>query len=366
MTTVATPIAMRRRLGIGTRFAFAAAGIVAAFYPVFETKEGSGARPSPLLELTQKHREPKVQKDAPASKELADKFRTEKASPYLRFVRNDGLDIIGAHYVQNLRTVELKPWPRRGTGAKGVYINHEASRFSNDCYVCEIAPGQKLEPIHHLYEEMLLILSGRGSTTVWNGGGARITFEWKEGALLAIPLSCSYQHFNRSGRDVVRFVAVTNAPSVINRYDDLNFIFNYPYDFKNRFSGEPDYFSSKGEQDGFLLRTNFVPDAVNLPLITAKERGAGGGHIRFNMARGTIASHISQFPVGTYKKAHAHGPGAHVIILSGEGYSLMWPEGDEPQRFEWQGGTLVVPPEKGVPPPFKFRRGAGRQFPLQH
>jgi hypothetical protein len=62
------------------------------------------------------------------------------------------------------------------------------------------------------------------------------------------------------------------------------------------------------------------------------------------MARGTIASHISQFPVATYKKAHAHGPGAHVIILCGEGYSLMWPEGEEPQRFEWQVGTLVVPP----------------------
>src|SRR6202166_2717392 len=127
MTTVATPTAMRRRLGIGNCFAFAAAGIVAVFYPVFETKERSGVRPSPLLELTQKHREPKVQKDAPASKELADKFRTEKDSPYLRFVRNDGLDIIGAHYVQNLRTAELKPWPRRGAGNNGVFINHQES-----------------------------------------------------------------------------------------------------------------------------------------------------------------------------------------------------------------------------------------------
>jgi oxalate decarboxylase/phosphoglucose isomerase-like protein (cupin superfamily) len=87
-----------------------------------------------------------------------------------------------------------------------------------------------------------------------------------------------------------------------------------------------------------------VPDAINLPLIAAKERGAGGGHIRFNGARGSIASHISQFPVGTYKKAHAHGPGAHVIVLSGEGYSLMWPEGEEPRRFDWQAGTLIVPP----------------------
>src|SRR4029077_6983373 len=195
MTGVASRTAMGRRFGVGTRFAFAAAAIVGVFYRVFATKECSGAWSSPLLELKQKHREPKVQKDAPASKELADKFRAEKDSPYLRFVRNDGLDIISAHYVPNLRTVELKPWPRRGTGAKGVYINHEGSRFSNDCYACEIAPGQKLQPMHHLYEEMLLILSGRGSTTVWNNAGARITFEWKEGAIFAIPLNCSYQHF---------------------------------------------------------------------------------------------------------------------------------------------------------------------------
>jgi hypothetical protein len=92
------------------------------------------------------------------------------------------------------------------------------------------------------------------------------------------------------------------------------------------------------------LTTNFVTDAVNIPLITATERGAGGGHIRFNMAKGSMNSHISQFPIGTYKKGHAHGPGAHVIVLSGEGYSLMWPEGEEPQRYDWELGTLIVPP----------------------
>jgi oxalate decarboxylase/phosphoglucose isomerase-like protein (cupin superfamily) len=81
-----------------------------------------------------------------------------------------------------------------------------------------------------------------------------------------------------------------------------------------------------------------------MPLIEAKERGAGGGHIRFNMAKASLASHISQFPVGTYKKAHKHGPGAHVIVLSGEGYSLMWPEGEEPRRYDWQPGTMIVPP----------------------
>ena len=93
-----------------------------------------------------------------------------------------------------------------------------------------------------------------------------------------------------------------------------------------------------------------MADAVNLPLVAARERGAGGGHIRFSMARGHMNSHISQFPVGTYKKAHAHGPGAHVIIMSGEGYSLMWPEGAEPTRYDWKEGTLIVPPNLVVPP----------------
>ena len=281
-------------------------------------------------------------KNAIVSEDLASKFATEKDTPYTRWVRSEGLDIIGAHYVPNLHTVALKPWARRG-GA-GVFINHEASRTSNDCYVCEISPGGKLAPQRQLFEEMILVLDGRGSTTVWNDAGQRIAFEWKAGALFAIPLNTWHQHFNGSGQDAARFVAVTNAPPVINLYEDIGFVFNTAHDFKNRFAGEPDYFSAKGEQKGLLLQTNFVADAVNLPLINAKERGAGGGHIRFNMAKGSMNSHISQFPIGTYKKGHCHGPGAHVIILSGEGFSLMWPEGDEPRRYDWQVGSMIVPP----------------------
>ncbi len=109
-------------------------------------------------------------KNAIVSDEMAKKFATEKDTPYTRWVRGEGLDIIGAHYVPNLHTVELKPWARRG--GRGVYINHEASRTSNDCYVCEIPAGGKLAPQRQLFEEMILVLDGRGSTTVWNDAGA--------------------------------------------------------------------------------------------------------------------------------------------------------------------------------------------------
>src|ERR1700687_3952036 len=155
-------------------------------------------------------------KDAVVSEELAKKFATEKDTPYLRWVRGEGLDVISAHYVRNLRTVELKPWARRG-GA-GVFINHEASRTSNDCYVCEIPPGQSLVPQRQLFEEMVLVLSGRGSTSVWNDAGQRVTFEWKAGALFAIPLNCWHQHFNGSGREGARSVGGSHGAPVINIY----------------------------------------------------------------------------------------------------------------------------------------------------
>ncbi|MDH4189470.1 MAG: ethanolamine ammonia lyase-activating protein [Betaproteobacteria bacterium] len=283
-----------------------------------------------------------MKKDAIVSEDLAKKFATEKETPYTRWVRDEGLEIIGAMYVPNLHTVELKPWARRG--GRGVFLNHDASRTSNDAYVCEIAAGGKLAPQRQLFEEMVYILDGRGSTSVWNDSGRKISFEWKAGAIFAIPLNAWHQHFNGSGQNPVRFVSVTNAPVILNSFGDVNFVFNTAYEFKDRFSGEPDYFANKGEQKGLLLDTNFVADAINLPLVAAKERGAGGGHIRFSMAKGSMNSHISQFPVGTYKKAHAHGPGAYVIVMSGEGFSLMWPEGEEPRRFDWREGSLIVPP----------------------
>ncbi len=91
-----------------------------------------------------------------------------------------------------------------------------------------------------------------------------------------------------------------------------------------------------------------MPDAVNSAADQPpSERGAGGGphYIRFNMAqRLDEQPHLCNSRSATYKKATRTGPGAHVIILGGEGYSLMWPEGEEPKRYDWEIGTMIVPP----------------------
>ena len=277
------------------------------------------------------------------SEDLVKKFAAEGERPYTRFLAGEGLDVLDAEYVRNLHHVPVKPWARRGGNA--VFLNHDASHTSNDCHVMEIPAGGKLEPHRQIFDEMIMILSGRGSTTVWNNAGKRMTFEWKAGALFGIPLNCWHQHVNGSGSQPARYVAVTNAPPIVNAYDNLDFVFNNPFDFPERFNGEPDYFAAKNDRDHWRVNTNYIPDALGISLAMAHERGAGGQHLRFSLARTSQAGHLSQFPVGTYKKAHAHGPGAHVIILSGEGYSLCWPDGIEgkPQRFDWEVGTLIVP-----------------------
>jgi hypothetical protein len=55
-------------------------------------------------------------------------------------------------------------------------------------------------------------------------------------------------------------------------------------------------------------------------------------------------AHVSEMPVGTYKKAHRHGADFHVFTVSGTGYSLYWYEGEpDVRRFDWRHGSVFTP-----------------------
>ena len=266
-------------------------------------------------------------------------------STYQQFLEQERVPLIQGFYVENVDKIELAPWGRMG--GLGVYLNLEGTEGVNDSYICEIPPGQSLNPQKHLFEELIFVLQGHGATTVWRKGGKKQTFEWHEGSLFSPPLNTWYQHFNGQGGKPVRFLAMTNAPTVMNLFHNVDFVFNCDYPFTDRYNGEPDYFSRGGKALSELFwDTNFIQDVRSFELKEAKKRGGGGRMIMLEIANNLMAAHISQFSVGTYKKAHRHGPGAHVVILRGEGYSLMWPDGKEIQRYDWHKGSLLVPPER--------------------
>ncbi|MBI4527605.1 MAG: cupin domain-containing protein [Deltaproteobacteria bacterium] len=278
-----------------------------------------------------------------AEPKISNQQIAEKKSSYRKWVEAEGVPLIEGFFVDDINTLPLKPWDRKG--GLGTLICLEGTGETNDAYVCEIAPGKSLKAEKHLFEELIYIVSGRGATTIWPEGGPKQTFEWHEGSLFSPPLNTWHQLFNGSGHQPARYIAVTSAPIMINLIHNLDFIFNCDYVFKDRYNSQDDYFTSEGTwYAGRVWETNFASDVKNLKLIEWKERGAGGSQVRFQIAENTMCGHVSQFPVGTYKKAHYHGPGAHVIILSGQGYSLMWPKGQAIQRFDWKPGSLVVPP----------------------
>ncbi|OGQ77658.1 MAG: hypothetical protein A3F90_16905 [Deltaproteobacteria bacterium RIFCSPLOWO2_12_FULL_60_19] len=277
--------------------------------------------------------------------EIARQPITDRRSSYVKWVESEGLPLVHGFFIGDVRTVSLGHWERIGGPAARVCL--EGAGETDDAYICEIPAGKSLKPQKHFFEELVYIVKGRGATTVWQDGGAKRTFEWQEGSLFSPPFNAWHQHFNGSGSEPARFVGVTSAPIMMNLIHNTDFIFGCDYHFKDRFNSEGDYFNGEGRWlPGLVWETNFVADARSFQLMDRKERGAGGQLAHFELSGNTMCGHIAQFPVGTYKKAHRHGPGAHVLVLSGKGYSLMWREGEPMQRFDWGPGSLVVPPDR--------------------
>lgn len=266
-------------------------------------------------------------------------------SPYQRWLDQEGVPVLGGLIITDVRgDLPMRPWARKGVD--GALINLLGGDESMDAYVIDIPPAGHSKPEKYMFEEEIVVLSGRGATTIWLEGGKKQTFEWQEGSVFSPPMNCWRQHFNGSDGAPVRMMAITSAPVMINLYRSADFIFNCNHAFTDRFSGEEDYFSGKGKAVGNAIwRTNFITDINTFTLEDRSWRGAGGTGIVFEMANNTIESHIAQFPVGTYKTAHRHGAGAHILILSGKGFSLMWDDGQPKQKIDWGPGSVFAPPD---------------------
>ncbi|MDP2645657.1 MAG: hypothetical protein Q8P24_12025 [Desulfobacterales bacterium] len=297
--------------------------------------------------------------------------RPGETTAYDQWLADEGIPVIGGYAIEDLNQVPLEPWKRKG--GKGAMINLAGHEQSNDAYVCEIPPGGRLNPQKHLYEEAILILGGRGATTVWNEGGPKQTFEWSRWSLFSIPLNAWHQHFNGQGEEPARYFAVTGAPSMISQFHNLDFIFNNSYVFKDRFSGEENYFggsgvledvSSAGKGNRKVWKTNFIPDVTSFKLYEWKEKGAQS-YVALDMTGNTLGAHISEIPVASYVKAHRHGPGANVTIVDGQGYTLMWLEGQPKMKVPWRTGSLVVPPGNWFHQHFNTGRTPARQVALR-
>lgn len=271
--------------------------------------------------------------------------------PYLEWVAGEKIPV-HLNFGHDLLALETGPWDRYE--ARGCFAHtHGRGDFCAN-YVLEIEPGRKTRPLKHLYEAFFYVLSGHGSTTIQLPGGDRQSFEWGPKAVFSIPLNCEYQMFNTTGGENVRLSCTNDAPLALNHYHNTDFIFANQHTFPERV-GAPNRFQGEGEHSTYerkgnaatinIWETNFVSDLTSFKLYDLDARGKGSRNVFFQFADGTMHSHTSEIPVGRYKKAHRHAAGTHVHAVSGEGYSLLWYEGDSDfVEIPWRHGFMYTPP----------------------
>ena len=296
---------------------------------------------------------------------ISERYEPWTLTPYEKWVSDEGLAVHTQQLVPDINTIEVANWERTGTKAAlldltgepldGALVNNQGTiRF-----VCDIPPGGSFKLERHMYEEIFFVVKGRGATAVWYEGTPKHTFEWQTGSVFSIPLNSWHEIYNASGDETARLYGATNAPTAFNLYASPEFIFDCPMTFPDRFDPNDElYFSGKSTKlEDRFMETNFIPNVYNVNLDRWTARGPGA-NMMINMANGHFICHLSEFPAGTYKKAHtseANRKKAGLVsdvaylFLSGDGYDLQWPEGVYPspgtewEQLSYKAGTLMSP-----------------------
>lgn len=287
-------------------------------------------------------------------------------SSYQEFVKREGVPLYEGSLLEDLATLPLGDWERRGGKAAYTRLGNQENL---NLQIVEIPPGQQLKPEHHMYDAIMYVMKGRGATTIWQPGEPEQTVEWQEGSLLAIPLNAWHQEFNASGEEPCRVVFGTNMAFAINHYHNLDFIFNCPYVFSDRYSYTmPKFYSDEGKHWNLrLFETNFIPDIRTFPLDPWPERGLRTSIMRISMASTSLGLHLLEVSEGTYVTAHRHGAGAHVIIVGGEAYELLYMPGDEMnpekrRKYPARPYAVVAPRHNEYHQHFNIGKGPLRQL----
>jgi len=250
-------------------------------------------------------------------------------TPYDRFMEEQEIPIyrgIGVHRVQDL---PLKPWAL--VGGNATFIQLYGTEGLWGMQVVEVPAGGALKVQRHLWEDIVYVVEGRGSTEVWQSDERRKkVFEWSTGSLFAIPLNATHRIVNATNDRALLLVATT-APNIINLLRSPGFVFNCDHDFTDHFDERDDYYQPKDlvEPDPVrglaMQRTNLIPDLLHAELPLDNRRSPGYRRIEPHMASETHYLFCGQHEPGRYSKAHAHESGAVLVCLSGKGFTHTWP-----------------------------------------
>src|SRR5262249_28693503 len=179
----------------------------------------AGAAPAALCLLRNKDI-PRFERGATMNKPLSEHPKL-LLDPYLAWCDKEAVPITEDFGI-DLLAIPTAPWARFGVDGAIAHLKGRGDFVS--IFLLDLAPGAQTSPQKHLYEEVVYVMSGYGSTTVETSDGRKHSFEWGPKSLFALPLNARYQHFNTSGRERARLASVNNLCLQLNLFHNEQFI----------------------------------------------------------------------------------------------------------------------------------------------
>src|SRR5262249_17278365 len=94
----------------------------------------------------------------------------------------------------------------------------------------------------HLYEEVYLVVEGRGTTEVWlDSDSKRHVFEWQKGSLFSIPVNAWHRIVNASSAPAL-LLGGTPAPHLLNLINNTDLILSSPASSRELSGGPGDFY----------------------------------------------------------------------------------------------------------------------------
>lgn len=276
------------------------------------------------------------------------------ALAYDRFMEDDVPGVLRAAGVASLHAVERGLWRR--IAGRGRYLQLYGTEGGLGTALIEVPASAGLRPEKHLFEELLFVLDGRGTTELWLEGDAeRVMFEWQPGSLFAIPPNALHRLVNATNAPAL-LLSLTTAPALINAIGDIDAIFANPYRFRARFDAETGQAFDDVEPDPVrglaICRTSLVPDAVHCDLPLDNRQSPGWRQLEAAMAGSALSSIIGEHRPGRYGRAQLRPADTVSLCLRGTGFCHLWPQrlgptpwqdgqGAEVLHMALQPGTLI-------------------------
>jgi mannose-6-phosphate isomerase-like protein (cupin superfamily) len=250
--------------------------------------------------------------ETPAGKYLVDPYENWAAAEGVPIHRGEAVDLL---------TAETAPWAR--FGARGALCHLDGRCDFLTVFLLELAVREWSAWQHHLYEEVCLVVAGKGETEIDLGDGRIRTILWSTGALFAAPMNARYRH--RATSDTpARLVGVNDLRYLLNLYRNDRFLFDNPLSFPERGEGE------------------IVADLTYVPVQAGERPHELTRSVA--LASGSIGADIVELQPGTYSTARRQMFGSLLFGIAGEGetFTFVDPQ-DEPARHAWKAGTLYSP-----------------------